>query len=60
MLCAARHGKGGLLPRTYEVSYGKEAAPSAVARHYVPPVRDQFYSEGLTRLVPIFFPPEKV
>jgi hypothetical protein len=60
MLCAARHGKGGLLPRTYEVSYGKEAAPSAVARHYVPLVRDQFYSEGLTRLAPVFFPPDKV
>ncbi len=58
MLCAARHGKGGLLPRTYEVSLGKHAAPDAVARHYVGSVRDQFYAEGLKRLRPILLPAE--
>lgn len=50
MLCAARHGKGGLLPKTYEVSLGRHAAEDAIARHYVGAVRDRFYSEGLKRL----------
>lgn len=58
MLCAARHGKGGLLPRKYEVSLGKDAAPDVVSRHYVGAVRDRFYAEGLARLRPIFFPKE--
>ena len=49
-LCASRHGKGGLLPRKYEVSLGRRASPSAVARHYVGAVRDRFYAEGLGRL----------
>ena len=50
MLCAARHGKGGLLPKTYEVSLNRRAAEDTVARHYVGAVRDQFFSEGLKRL----------
>jgi len=49
-LCASRHGKGGLLPKTYEVSLGADAAPEAIARHYVDAVRDRFYGEGLPRL----------
>ncbi|MEA3208414.1 MAG: hypothetical protein QOE70_1471 [Chthoniobacter sp.] len=49
-LCASRHGKGGLLPRRYEVSLGKEAAEDAVSRHYVGAVRDRFFGEGLARL----------
>lgn len=56
MLCAARYGKGGLLPREYEVSLGKEAASAVVARHYVGAVRDRFFGEGLARLAPILFP----
>jgi len=58
MLCAARHGKGGLLPRTYEVSLGKYAAENAISRHYVGAVRDRFYAEGVKRLNAIFFPLE--
>ena len=58
MLCAARHGKGGLLPRKYEVSLGKDAAPDAVSRHYVGAVRDRFYAEGLERLNTVLFPQE--
>jgi hypothetical protein len=58
MLCAARHGAGGLLPRAYEVSLGKKAAPDAITRHYVGAVRDQFYAEGLKRLRPILLPRE--
>jgi len=58
MLCAARHGKGGLLPHKYEVSLGKTAAPDAISRHYVGAVRDRFYAEGLARLSPILFPQE--
>ena len=50
MLCAARHGKGGLLPRTYEVSLNRHCAEDAIARHYVGAVRDKFFSEGLKRL----------
>ncbi len=56
MLCAARHGQGGLLPKTYEVSLGKFSAPDAISRHYVGAVRDRFYAEGLPRLKPILFP----
>jgi len=50
MLCAARFGKGGLLPRRYEVSLEKDAARDAVCRHYVGAVRNRFYAEGLKRL----------
>jgi len=49
-LCASRHGKGGLLPKTYEVSLAKEASSDCVARHYVGAVRDRFYGEGLKQL----------
>jgi hypothetical protein len=49
-LCASRHGKGGLLPETYEVSFNEQARPDSVARHYVGHVRQQFYSEGVRRL----------
>ncbi len=59
MLCAARHGKGGLLPRKYEVSLLGHAQPDSVSRHYVGPVRNRFYTEGLARLRDIFFPKEK-
>lgn len=58
MLCAAKHGKGGLLPRTYEVSLGKSSAENAIARHYVGAVRDRFYAEGLKRLSGILLPME--
>jgi len=58
MLCAARHGKGGLLPHSYEVSLGRDASPEAVSRHYVGAVRDRFYAEGVARLRDIFFPKE--
>jgi hypothetical protein len=49
-LCASRYGKGGLLPKTYEVSLGRHASESSVARHYVGAVRDRFFGEGLKRL----------
>jgi hypothetical protein len=49
-LCASHHGKGGLLPKRYEVSLGRKAAPDAISRHYVGAVRDRFYGEGLKRL----------
>jgi hypothetical protein len=49
-LCASRHGKGGLLPKSYEVSLAKEASSDGIARHYVGAVRDRFYAEGLKRL----------
>ena len=49
-LCASRHGEGGLLPKTYEVSLKRRVSPEAVARHYVGAVRDRFYAEGLKRL----------
>ena len=49
-LCASRFGKGGLLPKTYEVSLGKHSSEECVARHYVGAVRDRFFGEGLKRL----------
>lgn len=59
MLSAARYGKGGLLPRTYEVSTGKLAAEDAVARNYAGPAADRFFAEGLPRLAPLLFSPEE-
>jgi hypothetical protein len=58
-LCASRHGKGGLLPKRYEVSLGKCAAEDAVSRHYVGAVRDRFYGEGLKLLREQLLPAEK-
>lgn len=58
MLCAARHGKGGLLSKRYEVSLGKSASDDAVCRHYVGAVRDRFYAEGLKRLAAQLLAPE--
>jgi len=49
-VCASMAGKGGLLPKKYEVSLGKEASPGVTARHYVGAVRDRFFGEGLARL----------
>ena len=51
-LCASRHGRGGVLPKTYEVSLGKRASSDTIARHYVGAVRDRFYAEGIARLAP--------
>lgn len=58
MLCAARHSKGGLLPRTYEVSLGKHAGGNAISRHYLGATRDRFFAEGIKRLRGILFPEE--
>jgi hypothetical protein len=60
MICAARHGRGGLLPRSYEVSLAKHADEDAISRLYVDPVHDRFYAEGLKRLNGILFPGERV
>ncbi|MEQ1861617.1 MAG: hypothetical protein ABMA13_16985 [Chthoniobacteraceae bacterium] len=49
-LCASRNARGGLLPKTYEVSLRRHATKDTVARHYVGAVRDRFYAEGLKRL----------
>lgn len=48
-LCAAKHGHGGLLPKRYEVSLNRQAAPDAIARHYFGPSRDYIFSEGIRR-----------
>ena len=58
-LCASRFGRGGLLPPTYEVSLRKNAADTAIARHYVGAVRDRFYAEGIKRLHPVLLAPER-
>lgn len=49
-LCASRNGRGGLLPKTYEVTLKRNASKDSIARHYVGAVRDRFYGEGLKRL----------
>lgn len=49
-LCASRNGRGGLLPKTYEVTLKRHASKDIIARHYVGAVRDRFYGEGLKRL----------
>jgi hypothetical protein len=58
-LCASRHGRGGLLPRTYEVSIRRNASRDVVARHYVGAVRQRFFGEGLRRLAPVLLAEEK-
>jgi hypothetical protein len=58
-LCASRHGRGGLLPRTYEVSLGRYSSANAIARHYVGAVRQRFFGEGLKRLAPLLLAEEK-
>ena len=49
-LCASRNLRGGLLPKTYEVTLRRNASKDAIMRHYVGAVRDRFYGEGLKRL----------
>lgn len=49
-LSASRHGRGGLLPESYEVSFNPEIASDAVSRHYVGDMRAQFYAEGIVRV----------
>ncbi len=56
-LCASKHGKGGLLPKEYEVTLGKHGSGDAVARHYVGAVRDRFYGEGLDRVAAALMAP---
>lgn len=58
-LCASRHGKGGLLPKSYEVTLAKNASSDCVARHYIDVVRDQFFGEGLRNLHRTLLAPEK-
>jgi hypothetical protein len=58
-LCASRHGKGGLLPKPYEVTLARDASSDVVARHYVGAVRDRFYAEGLRRLREVLLVPEE-
>ena len=52
MLCAARSGRGGLLPARYEVSRHRSAAGDAVARHYTGPARERYAPDGLARVAP--------
>jgi hypothetical protein len=56
MLCAARAGRGGLLPRRYEVSQARLAADDAVSRHYTGAARERFFDDGLKRVSPHLFP----
>jgi hypothetical protein len=58
-LCASRFGKGGLLPKQYEVSLGKRMNPDAIARHYVGAVRNRFHAEGLQILRDQLLPADK-
>lgn len=52
MLCAARAGKGGLLPPRYEVSPARAAAADAISRHYTQAARARFFDDGLRRVTP--------
>ena len=58
MLGAARVGKGGLLPRDYEVSSARSASADAIGRHYAGDARPRFFDDGLKRVAPHLFPPE--
>lgn len=58
MLGAARVGKGGLLPRTYEVSLARTAAAEAISRRYSAGARERYYDDGLERVAAHLFAPE--
>lgn len=49
-LCASRHGRGGLLPKSYEVSLDRAAADTAISRHYAGAMRERFFADGLSRV----------
>jgi len=48
VLAGTRSAK--LLPATYVVSVEKKAPETAIMRHYIGKVRDQFYAEGLAKI----------
>jgi hypothetical protein len=51
-LNASHFGQGGLLPRTYEISWGLLKRPGCICRHYVgPPAKDILYIEGTHSLL---------
>lgn len=47
---ASAHGKGGVLPSTYELTISPSRASTCVARHYVGKVRELFYTEAIPSL----------
>lgn len=49
-LCASRHGRGRLLPLSYEVTLRQHRTQKSISRHYVGAVRQRFFGEGLHRL----------
>jgi hypothetical protein len=55
MLGAARVGKGGLLPRAYEISSARNASPGAVGRHYAGDAHARFVDDGVKRVTPHLF-----
>jgi len=59
MLCAARHGKGGLLPERYGVSESKIDAEDAVSRYYLGPKRERCYADGLKQTRDLLLPEEE-
>jgi hypothetical protein len=59
MLCAARHGKGGLLPERYSVSETQIDSEDAVSRFYLGPRRERCYAEGLKQAQDLLLPEEE-
>jgi hypothetical protein len=59
MLCAARSGKGGLLPECYSVSETKMDSEDAVSRYYLGARRERCYAEGLKQVRDLLFPQEE-
>jgi len=55
MLCAAKTGHGGLLPKQYEVSRNRRAAEDAFSRHYAGAERGRFAEEAMRRVTPHLF-----
>jgi hypothetical protein len=49
-ICASAVGRGGLLPRAYEVTKERLTSPDAVSRRYAGAVRQRFYAEGIPRV----------
>jgi hypothetical protein len=59
LLCASRHGKGGLLPDRYCVSESRITMEDAASHYYVGSKRERCYAEDLKQARDLLLPKEK-
>jgi len=59
MLCAARHGKGGLLPERYAVAETRIESEDAASQYYLGSRRERCYAEALKQVRDLLLPEEE-